>query len=146
MWASAGIGRGKCMSNISIYICKDGRTRVYFKDTHKVISYPRYLIENKIGRKLLPNEDIHHKDGNPLNNDMSNLEIKLHGEHQKEHSQKYFDKKMICPICNKEFNWTAKQQSDFFGNKNRHIHQSDKPFCSKTCSGKYGKSISMLSW
>ena len=53
------------------------------------MSYPKYLIEQAIGRKLLPNEQVHHKDGNPLNNELENLEIKLLGNHQSEHNQKY---------------------------------------------------------
>lgn len=36
----------------SIYECKDGRVRIYIKDKKKVISYPKYLMEQKIGREL----------------------------------------------------------------------------------------------
>jgi hypothetical protein len=39
------------------------------------------VMERHIGRKLLPGEIVHHKDENKLNNDISNLEIMLHGEH-----------------------------------------------------------------
>ena len=37
-------------------------------------------------RKLLPEEQVHHIDENPLNNDISNLMIVLRGEHQRQHS------------------------------------------------------------
>lgn len=35
----------------------------------------RYIMEQHLGRKLLPTEIIHHKDGNKLNNTIDNLEI-----------------------------------------------------------------------
>ena len=121
----------------SIYTCKDGRMRVYIKETKKVMSYPKYLMEREIGRPLAHNEEVHHKDENPLNNDLSNLEIRIHGEHQAEHSTKYQDKMSICSWCGKEFLWTAKQQRTF--NQNRH----EAPFCSRQCSGQYGQRIQM---
>lgn len=127
------------MDDISIYINKDGRTRVYIKNSKKVISYPRYLMENELGRSLKNNEDVHHLDGNPLNNDISNLEIRNRGEHQKEHSTKYFDKIMKCPWCGKEFIWTGLQQRYYYSNiKKRHTRE---PFCSKKCAGSYGAMI-----
>lgn len=65
----------------NIYLCKDGRIRIYDKETKKVLSYPKYLMEHYLGRPLKIDEEVHHKDGNPLNNDLSNLEIRHHGEH-----------------------------------------------------------------
>lgn len=129
------------MKDIAIYTCKDNRCRVYLKDTKQVISYPKYLIEQKLGRKLNNNEQIHHIDGNPLNNNTNNLEIRLLGEHQRQHSAKYFDKEAICQWCGEKFLWTAKQQSNFYGNKKRRQTNIKNPFCSKKCIGKYGKYI-----
>lgn len=45
----------------------------------------RLVMEKHIGRKLLPNEVIHHKDGNGLNNALENLELMEQPEHQNEH-------------------------------------------------------------
>ena len=45
---------------------KDGRSRVVIVDDngkHTSKSYPRFLVEQNLGRELLPNEDVHHKDG-----------------------------------------------------------------------------------
>ena len=131
------------MSNISIYECQDGRCRVYLRDTKQVVSYPRYLIEQTLGRKLKDNEQVHHKDGNPLNNNIDNLEIRLLGEHQREHSKKYFDKITACEWCNTDFLWTAKQQSMFYRNQKRRNFFTEKPFCSKKCAGQYGKFVQM---
>lgn len=125
-----------------VYTCRDGRVRVYDPETKKVRSYPRYIIEQHIGRPLLPTEDIHHIDENPLNNDISNLEIIAHGEHQRQHSQKYFDKTVICSCCGKEFLWTSLQQRRHAQNVKR-IGRSDTGliFCSKRCAGIYGRKI-----
>lgn len=35
----------------------------------------RLVMEQHLGRKLLPKENVHHKDGDRLNNDISNLEL-----------------------------------------------------------------------
>jgi hypothetical protein len=95
-----------------------------------------------MGVQLQDNEQVHHKDENPLNNDLNNLEIKLLGEHQREHNQaKYHDKVATCQWCNKEFLWTARQQRDFYKNKHRRNNLITNPFCSKKCVGEYGRHI-----
>ncbi len=133
------------MSDIKVYDCKDGRNRVYLSDTKQVVSYPKYLMEQMLRRKLNDNEQVHHIDENPLNNDINNLEIRLLGEHQKQHSTKYYDKKMTCEWCGKEFVWTAKQQSEFYRNRKRKKTHTESPFCSKKCVGQYGKQIQIVS-
>lgn len=35
----------------------------------------RYVMQEKLGRKLIDNENVHHMDGNRENNDISNLEL-----------------------------------------------------------------------
>lgn len=46
----------------------------------------RVVMERTIGRSLLPQEFVHHKDGNPSNNDPSNLELTTNSEHRKMHA------------------------------------------------------------
>ena len=125
---------------MNTYIGKDNRVRTVIKDDNgKWItkSYLRILMEKKLGRPLEPYEDVHHIDGNTLNNDLPNLELVSHGEHQRHHSTKYCDKYINCHICGKEFLWTSKQQrgyySDLRRNKNRSIT------CSKRCAYIYGR-------
>lgn len=127
------------LSNYNIYQNKDGRLRAYNKTTHKVTSYPRLLMELSLGRELLPSEDVHHKDGNPLNNDLNNLEVIDHREHDRMHGtqrKKYNDIFMICPICNKQFLWTREQQSHFYSKQSK-----SGPFCSNKCKGKNNQAI-----
>jgi hypothetical protein len=42
------------------------------------------IMEKKLGRKLRPNEIVHHIDGDPNNNSVSNLKVMTRGEHNKE--------------------------------------------------------------
>lgn len=46
----------------------------------------RLIMSKHLGRPLLSSEHIHHKDGNKLNNDISNLEIITLEEHSRLHS------------------------------------------------------------
>lgn len=55
------------------------------KQPHTGKLYHRYIVENHIGRKLLKNEQIHHIDGNKLNNCLSNLQILDKNEHMRLH-------------------------------------------------------------
>ena len=66
-------------------IRKDGYILVYVPDHPHAISdgagkrtyilEHRLVMEQYIGRYLLPDEVVHHKDSNPSNNDISNLEL-----------------------------------------------------------------------
>ena len=125
---------------IYIYNCKDNRTRAIIKNddgSTRTVSYPRILMEEKLGRPLEPYEDVHHIDNNPSNNSLDNLEIITHGKHQAIHSSKYYDKEATCQICGKKFIFTKSQirnyQSDIRRNKRRGIT------CSRKCAYLYGK-------
>lgn len=125
----------------TIYHGKDGRLRVYVKETKKTISYPKYLMEKTLGRALLPNEVVHHIDENPLNNDITNLKVKTLSEHSKDHMTVYHDTTAICGWCGKEFIWTGLQQQRFYSERRIGRHKSKLPFCSRECSGRYGQRL-----
>ena len=124
-----------------IHTGKDNRTRVVIKNddgSMTSISYPRILMVQKLGRPLEPFEDVHHIDGNLTNNSLDNLEVVIHGEHQRKHNPpKYFDKKVMCDICGKEFIFTAEQQSNFQRDLNRNKRRGFT--CSRRCAYLFGK-------
>lgn len=60
-----------------LYVNEDGRRRA--RRAHRV------AMEQHIGRRLEPWEIVHHKDGNPGNNEISNLEIMEFGAHTTNH-------------------------------------------------------------
>lgn len=116
------------------YINNHGRQFVVIKtkNGYKTISYPRYLMEQKLGRPLAPKEDVHHIDGNYLNNDLSNLEIKMHGEHQKEHGKsKQVIVVKVCYNCGKAFVLTKNQRTS--------RHTTERYFCSRRCGAIWGR-------
>lgn len=58
----------------------------------KWVAEHRILIENKIGRKLLENEHVHHLNGIKNDNRIENLQILTPSAHQKLHASKQIHK------------------------------------------------------
>lgn len=89
------------------YTRKDGRQIVILKtpriENRITISYPKYLVQCHIGRKLSSEETIDHIDGNFLNNNLSNLRIVSRSDHCRSHSFKKEEITRICKICGKLF-------------------------------------------
>jgi hypothetical protein len=53
--------------------------------TEDRVYHHRYVMEQHLGRELRSDEIVHHKDGDKLNNDISNLEIMTRAEHARHH-------------------------------------------------------------
>lgn len=126
---------------------KDGRVRQVIVDDngrHTSKSYPRILMEEKLGIPLEPYEDVHHKDENPSNNSLDNLEIRIHGEHQRAHSQKYKDTEEICQVCGTRFIMSKERWRNFFSDLSRKSNKLRYLTCSKSCAGKAGNKCHLL--
>ena len=87
------------------YKRRDGRQHVILKkDKIKItVSYPKYLMELHIGRKLLENETIDHIDRDVNNNNFNNLRIIDKVKHEREDVIRNKDIKVKCSWCGKAF-------------------------------------------
>ena len=77
------------------------RTQLIWRDGKKVRK-SRWLMEQKLGRKLLPDEQVHHLNGNPLDNRIENLVVLTVNKHLRLHKRIYPDIKR-CVVCGREF-------------------------------------------
>lgn len=116
------------------YTRKDGRQHVvlYEHGVHKTMSYPKFLLEQKLGRSLLDNETCDHIDNNHTNNCLSNLQVlsrldnslKAHSLSPKEYGT------FTCPVCLVSF---TKRMKDVRSNRKK---VKSSPYCSRSCAGK----------
>lgn len=117
------------------YIRKDGRQHVILINSlgqRRTVSYPKWIMENFLGRILDPNlETIHHKDKNFNNNNLSNLEILPRNIHAKQDAKRVQVIELICSMCKNSF--MCRIDKNFRGNRKK---GRSGPYCSKTCAGK----------
>ena len=95
--------------------------RTTFVDGHRVQRH-RLIMEAYLGRKLLKEELVHHRDGNRHNNEISNLEVMSVTQHVRHHLAKH-PVFFTCKFCGKLF-------------EPRRGHRGRNPrFCNKKCFG-----------
>lgn len=84
----------------------------------------RVVVENHIGRLLGADEEVHHIDKNPFNNDMSNLMLLTKDEHRAIHDsdRKAVPVTLVCYGCGK-----------WFDRERRQVKKSSKSFCGRDC-------------
>ena len=96
----------------------------YFSDKNHplangyVVYLHRHIMSIHLGRWLDTEETVHHKDGNKLNNDISNLEILSRKEHAALHQEGRRLPDKVCIKCGILF----------------HPNTLDQKYCSRTCA------------
>lgn len=122
------------------YTRKDGRKHVILinGDLRKTVSYPKYLIEQHLGRYLSDDETVDHIDEDFTNDNIDNLRILSRVCNIKRSSIRLTNVVGVCPICNVEFEYSKTQIK-----MQRYENTCNRagPFCSKRCSGIYGSSL-----
>ena len=124
------------------YLGKDGRYRIILKfndGTKKGMSYPKYLMEIHLERYLEKDETVDHIDGNPLNNELSNLRVLNRQEHCSNDCIRNNSIIVTCTYCGKTFEIEGSK----INSRNRRDRHQSGYFCSRRCSGKYGKEIQL---
>jgi hypothetical protein len=67
---------------------RGGYVRVRLAPYRRGFRLHRMVMEAVLGRFLVPDEDVHHRDGNRVNNHPANLELVAHGEHTARHKRR----------------------------------------------------------
>lgn len=118
------------------YIRKDGRSHIciHYEDGKKQTkSYPRYLMEQHLGRELTIQETVDHINNDFTDNRIENLQIlTLTSNIQKQHQlnpRKQIT--FICPNCQQE---VTKWENNIKGNLKK---GKSGPYCSRKCAGQY---------
>lgn len=123
------------------YKRKDGRQIVIVVETNgkrRTVSYPKWLMELQLGRRLDPDlETVDHIDSNFDNNDLSNLRVVPRDEHSADDTRRVKPVKFTCAWCDKEFERSPRLVRD------KSKKQKAGPFCSRACAGKYSRMLQL---
>ena len=123
------------------YKRKDGRQIVIVVERNgkrRTVSYPKWILELQLGRKLDPNlETVDHIDSNIDNNDLKNLRIMPRDQHSADDTRRVKKVKFECAWCDKEFERSPRLIRD------KAKKGKAGPFCSRNCAGKYSRQLQL---
>lgn len=116
------------------YTRKDGRKHVvHFNPETKqrsTQSYPRYLMEQYLGRKLEAWEEVDHINNDCTDDRIENYQLLTRNENITKSAQPAETYTFVCPACGKE---ATKMMKNVRGNFKK---GKAGPYCSRQCAGK----------
>lgn len=111
---------------------------VSHRGKRRTVSYPKWLLEQQLGRKLHPDkETVDHIDSDLNNNDINNLRIMPRKEHSTEDTRRVKFVDFQCPWCDKNFARSPRLVRD------KSKKKKAGPFCSRRCAGKYSRKLQL---
>jgi hypothetical protein len=119
------------------YTRKDGRKHIIaiYPDGAKItVSYPRYLLEMKLGRFLDENEEVDHNDLDFTNDSLDNLVIREPIEHRELDARRLKPQTFMCPVCYRVFVLEGQTLHNVLTEQRR--KNTTGPYCSRSCAGK----------
>lgn len=123
------------------YKRQDGRQIVIVVERNgkrRTVSYPKWIMELHLGRRLDPDkETVDHWDSDYNNNDINNLKLIPRKEHSANDTRRVKHIKLTCAWCDEEFERSPRIVRDKAKKKKA------GPFCSRKCAGKYSRMLQL---
>lgn len=105
--------------------------------TKRTVSYPKYLMEEHLGRELGDDETVDHLNFDKDDNRIENLKIKPRDEHSADDTRRVKLVKFKCQMCGDDFERSPRIVRD------KAKKGSTGIFCSRKCSGKYNRLVAL---
>ncbi len=118
------------------YTRKDNRKHLILYDENqnkRTLSWPKALIEIKLGRLLIGNETVDHDDEDKTNDDYNNLKILTRADNARKSIKPAELYTFICPECRHEATKSLRMV------KHNKKQKKFGPFCSRSCAGRFNK-------
>lgn len=122
------------------YTKKDGRKIVIVVERNgkrRTVSYPKWILEKHLGRKLKIDETVDHWDSDFNNNSIENLKIFPRDVHSANDTRRVKMVDLTCDWCNKSFQRSPRILRDKSKKGARGV------FCSRSCAGKYSRNLQL---
>lgn len=119
---------------------EDGRKIVIIiddKGKRRTVSYPKYLMEQHLGKVLDIDSTVDHWDSNIDNNAIENLRVVPRDQHSADDTRRVKLIKLKCEVCKKDFERSPRLIRD----KSKKGKVS--AFCSRECAGVYSREVQL---
>ena len=115
------------------YTRPDSRKHIvhYENGTRRTQSYPRYLMEQHLGRELRPEEHVDHINNDKTDNRIENLQLLTLAANNRKSAIPARTYIFLCPVCGKEAEIPYRRYK-----ANQIIQDKAGPYCSRSCAGK----------